>query len=55
MACWDVVAALSTPPRLATWEATIQDQGRTDLDGDTLTARRDSFLRAALNRLADLG
>ncbi|MCP3805152.1 hypothetical protein NLX83_38400 [Allokutzneria sp. A3M-2-11 16] len=48
---WDVVAALATPPDLIDWESTIQDQGRDDLDGATLTARRDAFLRAALDRL----
>jgi aminoglycoside phosphotransferase (APT) family kinase protein len=51
VAYWDVVAALSTPPDLTGWESTIQDQGRTDLDGATLTARRDGFLRSALDRL----
>jgi aminoglycoside phosphotransferase (APT) family kinase protein len=54
-AYWDVVAALSTPPDLAGWESTIQDQGRVDLDGATLTARRDTFLRAALDRLVNSG
>ncbi|HEY0807930.1 MAG TPA: aminoglycoside phosphotransferase family protein [Pseudonocardiaceae bacterium] len=51
VAYWDVVAALSTPPDLTDWESTIQDQGRTDLDGATLTARRDTFLHAALDLL----
>jgi len=55
MAYWDAVAALSTPPDLTAWESTIQDQGRADLDGATLTARRDAFLRAALDRLASSG
>jgi aminoglycoside phosphotransferase (APT) family kinase protein len=53
VAYWDVVAALNTPPDLADWESVIQDEGRTDLDGATLTTRRDRFLRAALDRLAD--
>jgi aminoglycoside phosphotransferase (APT) family kinase protein len=52
VAYWDVVAAVNTPPDLADWESVIQDQGRTDLDGATLTTRRDDFLRAALARLA---
>jgi aminoglycoside phosphotransferase (APT) family kinase protein len=51
VAYWDVVAALSTPPHLISWESTVQDQGRTDLDGATMTIRRDAFLRAALDRL----
>lgn len=49
---WDLVAALSTPPDFADrWEATIQDQGRPDLTGDLLNARRDEFLSDALERL----
>lgn len=51
LAYWDVVAALSTPPDLNAWEATIQDQGRPDLTGDLLTARRDEFLEDALEQL----
>jgi aminoglycoside phosphotransferase (APT) family kinase protein len=50
-AYWDMVAALSTPPKMADWESTIQDQGRPDLNGEVLTARRDTFLHNALNRL----
>jgi aminoglycoside phosphotransferase (APT) family kinase protein len=52
LAYWDVVAAVNTPPDLAEWESVIQDQGRPDLDAATLNTRRDSFLRAALDRLA---
>jgi aminoglycoside phosphotransferase (APT) family kinase protein len=51
LAYWDLVAALSTPPDLAEWEAVIQDQGRPDLTGPLLTARRDEFLLAALDRV----
>ena len=51
VAYWDVVASLSTPPDLSEWQSTIADQGRTDLDGATLTARRDEFLQAALLKL----
>lgn len=51
LAYWDVVAALSTPPTMAEFEAAIQDQGRPDLDRATLQERRDAFLRAALDRL----
>jgi aminoglycoside phosphotransferase len=54
-AYWDVVACLSTPPDLTAWETTIQDQGRPDLDGPTLTARRDELLRDALDRLTRTG
>jgi hypothetical protein len=43
---------LSTPPDFADrWEATIQDQGRPDLTGDLLNARRDEFLSDAIERL----
>lgn len=51
LAYWDVVAALSTPPRMTEFVSTIQDQGRPDLDQPTLERRRDAFLRAALERL----
>jgi aminoglycoside phosphotransferase (APT) family kinase protein len=49
---WDAVAALSTPPDMGWVASTIADQGRPDLnDGPLLTARRDEFLRQALNCL----
>jgi aminoglycoside phosphotransferase (APT) family kinase protein len=51
VAYWDVVAALTTAPDMGLWETIIQDQGRPDLDGATLNARRDEFLRGALDRL----
>ncbi|MEZ0112722.1 aminoglycoside phosphotransferase (APT) family kinase protein [Catenulispora sp. EB89] len=51
LAYWDVVASLSTPPRMTEFVSTIQDQGRPDLDRSTLQRRRDAFLRAALERL----
>jgi aminoglycoside phosphotransferase (APT) family kinase protein len=51
VAYWDVVASLSTPPDVGEWIPNAVGQGRDDLDGPTLTARRDEFLRAALNRL----
>lgn len=47
----DVVAALATPPDLGWFVGAAHDQGRTDLDRATLLARRDAFLRAALDRL----
>jgi aminoglycoside phosphotransferase (APT) family kinase protein len=51
VAYWDVVASLSTPPDVSAWLAVVADQGRVDLDGPTLNARRDEFLAAALSRL----
>jgi aminoglycoside phosphotransferase (APT) family kinase protein len=51
LAYWDVVASLSTPPDVSAWLAVTADQGRGDLDGPTLNARRDEFLKAALSRL----
>lgn len=52
LAYWDVVAALSTPPRMAGFVSAIQDQGRPDLDRPVLEERRDAFLRGALGRLS---
>lgn len=52
VARFDVVAALSTPPDLGWFVAAAHDQGRADLDRRTLLTRRDTFLRAALDRLA---
>lgn len=47
---WDLVAALNTPARMdGSLPAIHENTGRTDLDGQTLTDRRDEFLRAALN------
>jgi aminoglycoside phosphotransferase (APT) family kinase protein len=51
VAYWDVVASLSTPPDVGEWVPNAVDQGRPDLDGPTLNARRDEFLKAALTRL----
>ncbi len=51
VAYWDVVASLSTPPDVGEWLPNAVDQGRPDLDGPTLNARRDEFLKAALSRL----
>lgn len=51
MAYWDVVAALSTPPDVVEWVTTIRDQGRGDLDGATLTARRDDDARHVLDQV----
>jgi len=51
VAYWDVVAALATPPTMGWFLDAVRDQGRTDLDGATMLARRDAFLEAALRRL----
>lgn len=51
VAYWDAVAALSTPPDLGWFVQAIGSQGRPDLTRETLTARRDAFLEAALGRL----
>ncbi|GLZ43138.1 phosphotransferase [Actinokineospora sp. NBRC 105648] len=48
VAYWDVMAGLSTPADMADWLPVLHDQGRTDLDGPTATARRDAFLRTAI-------
>ena len=48
---WDVVAALSTPPDMGWFPGAIAGQGRPDLGREVLLARRDGFLRDALDRL----
>ena len=48
---WDVVAALNTPADMADVVPSLAEAGRSDLDGSTLDARRDEFLRAALDAL----
>lgn len=51
VAYWDVVVALATPPDMGCFHAAISAQGRPDLDQATLTERRDTFLRQALNHV----
>jgi aminoglycoside phosphotransferase (APT) family kinase protein len=51
VARWDVVAALSTPPDMGWFPEAIAGQGRPDLGREVLLARRDKFLRDALDRL----
>jgi aminoglycoside phosphotransferase (APT) family kinase protein len=51
VARWDVVAALSTPPDMGWFPGAIAGQGRPDLGREVLLARRDAFLRDALDRL----
>jgi aminoglycoside phosphotransferase (APT) family kinase protein len=48
---WDLVGGLATPPDMGWFAAANHDQGRTDLSPATMVARRDAFLRAALDRL----
>ncbi len=50
-AYWDVVAALNTPADLSAFVSASHKNGRPDLDAATMNERRDSFLRAALDRL----
>lgn len=51
VAYWDVIAALSTPPDMQPFDRAIASQGRPDLTRETLCARRDEFLEAALDSL----
>jgi aminoglycoside phosphotransferase (APT) family kinase protein len=51
VARWDLVAALSTPPDMGWFPGAIAGQGRPDLGREVLLARRDGFLRHALDRL----
>ena len=48
---WDLVAALNTRADMSGFLPTMHEAGRTDLDGPTLTRRRDEFLQSALDRL----
>ncbi|MBW3589112.1 MAG: aminoglycoside phosphotransferase family protein [Actinobacteria bacterium] len=48
---WDVVTCLNTSADMSGFLPTIHQAGRNDLDGKTLTDRRDSFLRQALQQL----
>lgn len=50
VAYWDMVAGLNTPADMRPYELSMRQAGRADLDGATLTTRRDSFLAAALAR-----
>lgn len=47
---WDAVAALNTPTMMQGWEG-FDDDG-SPLDASAVSARRDTFLRAALNQLS---
>jgi aminoglycoside phosphotransferase (APT) family kinase protein len=48
VAYWDIVAALSTPPDVGWFAATISAQGRPDLTRELLEQRRNRFLSTAL-------
>jgi len=45
---WDIVAALNSSADMIDLVPTLPEAGRADLDGPTLTARRDSFLLNAI-------
>ncbi len=49
VAYWDLVAGANTPADLSAMVDSITQQGRADLDGETLTNRRDRFLEDALD------
>ena len=51
IAYWDIVTCLNTSADMSGFLPTIHQAGRTELDGKTLTDRRDSFLRQALHQL----
>ncbi|MGH2368846.1 MAG: phosphotransferase family protein [Chloroflexota bacterium] len=50
LAYWDAVAALHTPADLDDWEPRFDEEGN-QLSSAATTARRDAFLRAALDQL----
>lgn len=54
VAYWDLVAAVNTRADMTGFLPTMHEAGRTDLDGPTLTKRRDELLQSALDRLAAL-
>jgi hypothetical protein len=45
VAYWDLVAALSSPVDMLAWMPAIHEEGRPDLDVDTVRERRDAFVR----------
>jgi aminoglycoside phosphotransferase (APT) family kinase protein len=52
VAYYDVVAALATPPELGWFPPVMAAQGRPDLTREVLVRRHETFLAAALDRLA---
>lgn len=51
VAYWDLVAALSSPPDMGWFPVSMALQGRPDLDQPIMLARRDEFVRQALEAL----
>jgi aminoglycoside phosphotransferase len=51
VAYWDLVAGLNTPADMTSFAREIHEASRRDLDGRTIMARRDAFVRTALERL----
>jgi aminoglycoside phosphotransferase (APT) family kinase protein len=51
LAWWDVVAGVSTPEDMGGWLPNFHAQGRRDLDLETVTRRRDTYLTRALREL----
>jgi hypothetical protein len=52
LAYFEVVAALASPPDMRAWVDVVAGQGRPDLSAELLVARRDAFLRRAMDRLS---
>jgi aminoglycoside phosphotransferase (APT) family kinase protein len=52
LAYWDVVSCLCSPPDLSYWLPNFHHQGRTDLDLDLVTERRDALMTMALRQLS---
>jgi aminoglycoside phosphotransferase len=50
LAYWDVMSCLCSPPDLSYWLPNFHHQGRTDLDLELVTVRRDAHLSMALSR-----
>jgi aminoglycoside phosphotransferase (APT) family kinase protein len=50
-AWWDLVAGVSTPEDMRGWLPNFHAQGRTDLDLETVTRRRDDHLERALREV----
>jgi aminoglycoside phosphotransferase (APT) family kinase protein len=48
---YDILAAICTPADMATFIPPLHRQGRTDLDAQTATSRRDAYLREALEAI----
>lgn len=51
IAYWDIVAALATPPEMSWVLPAMVDQGRSDLNAEILTKRREDFIVQALAQL----